>query len=393
MFVRLDEVDKDDDLEMEHRGRIPDDRRSLYAELAANEQVSKSIRENPNLPFVSDWNGENPFVSAFLPQLANVRLDQLGELDAYSHMDADEELTAAIADLHRHRYGEDTVTAARCVAGTGSSAFLTTLLMYQYLAGVREVCYLPPVHSGVAWWIQRLGLGVRRATSEVDFSRSARLTLPRDGGLLWFTDPVWFAGVSVREATIATIAEWQRRTGATVIVDGTFQYMHWGGATAEASEQLDPDRTFRLICPTKVLLLHGFRFAYVIAPEQDAPEFARLHGKLHGPAGLADRRFAHHAIATLRTEEGARPLMTLARDRYHDLVACGAVTPAVTPTTGYFLFARPSVPANRFVGMDITCFGGTGYPGYVRINLLNRAAIDCMLDRATQPRAVTGGLP
>jgi histidinol-phosphate/aromatic aminotransferase/cobyric acid decarboxylase-like protein len=392
MSERLNEFDKDDHLEMEHLGRIPDDRQALYAELAANDYVSRSIRENPDLPFVSDWNGENPYVSTFLPQLADARLDQLGQLEAYSHIDADEELTSAIADLHRYRYGEGTVTAARCVAGAGSSAFLTTLLMYQHLAGVQEVCYLPPVHSGFAWWIRKLGFGVRRVMSEVDFSRSARLTLPREGGLLWFTDPVWFAGVPVREETIATIAEWQRRTGATVIVDGTFQYMHWNGATAEASEQLDPDRTFRLVCPTKVLMLHGFRFAYAIVPEQDATEFARLHGRLHGPAGVTDRRFAHHAIATLRGEEGARPLMALARERYCDLIASGAVTAAVTPTTGYFLFARPSVPANRFIGMDITCFGGTGHPGYVRINLLNRAAMDCVLD-AARPRAVAGGLP
>jgi hypothetical protein len=42
------------------------------------------------------------------------------------------------------------------------------------------------------------------------------------------------------------IAKWQARTGSTVLVDGSFQYMPWNKAVSEASVRLDPSTTIRL---------------------------------------------------------------------------------------------------------------------------------------------------
>ncbi|OLZ46570.1 hypothetical protein BS329_30580 [Amycolatopsis coloradensis] len=337
------------------------------------------MRKDPERTFVSDWNGDHPFTQIFLGEFAQVSISSLGRLGAYSHMDEDPDLAAAIADLHVHRYGEHSVTAHRCVPGAGATSFLTTLLMYQFLDGVRELAYLPPVYYNAGWWIRKLGFTVRRVASDVDFAEDVRLSLPSGRCLLWLTDPVWFAGVPVRRETVNAIAAWQHRTGSTVIVDGTFQYMGWDGASTEATEQLDPDLTYRLVCPTKTLALHGFRFAYTLVPEQHASAFSELHGRLHGAAGLADRRFAHRAIAALSTDDGALPLMNFAHTRYLRLCASDAVPNAIEPFSGYFLFGRPAVPANRFAGMDIACFGGTGHPGFVRINLLNSAAVECLI--------------
>lgn len=364
-----------------------DDREYLYAELAANNRLSETLHNEPNRTFVSDWNGENPFVRQFLDDFADVTISRLGDLEKYSRMDSDSDLAAAVADLHVQRYGEPSVTPTRCVLGAGATGFLTTLLMYQYLNGARELAYLPPIHSGATWWIRKLGFVVRRVATDVDFSPRGELTLPENRCVLWLTDPVWFAGVPIRMETLEAIAAWQRRTGSTIIVDGTFQYMSWDGAGSEATERLDPDLTFRLVCPTKALSLHGFRFAYAIVPEQHSAPFAELHGRLHGPAGLPDRRFAHRAVTTLRSGEGALPLLHLARGSYRELISRRAVTAAVEPKGGYFLFGCPAVARERFMGMDINCFGGTGYPGFVRINLLNKAAIDCLLEMPG--RAVT----
>lgn len=358
----------------------PDDRELLYSELAAHDRLGEVLRMQPDRTFVSDWNGHHPFVRAFLGEFADVPISGLGGLGSYSHMDEDPDLAAAIADLHVRRYREPSVTARRCVPGAGATSFLTTLLMYQFLDGVSELAYLPPVYYNAGWWIRKLGFAVRRVASDVDFAEDVCLTLPSGRCLLWLTDPVWFAGVPVRHETVNAIAAWQHRTGSTVIVDGTFQYMGWDGASPEATEWLDPDLTFRLVCPTKTLALHGFRFAYAIVPEQHASAFAELHGRLHGAAGLTDRRFAHRAVAVLGTDDGALPLMSFARTRYLRLRATGAVPDAIEPFSGYFAFGHPVVAADRIAGMDIACFGGTGHPGFVRINLLNSAAVECLLD-------------
>ncbi len=355
-----------------------DDRELLFSELAAYDRVSDALIERSGSVFVSDWNGDHPFMDEFLGDLGEVPIGRLGSLGTYSRMDEDLELTDAVAELHVRRYGETSVTAGRCVTGAGSTSFLTTLLMYQFLQGVREISYLPPVYYNAGWWIRKLGMGVRRVASNVDFSDDVEMSLPEGRGLLWVTDPVWFAGVPLRDATVDRIADWQRRTGSTVIVDGTFQYMGWEGATKEATDRLDPDLTFRLVCPTKTLAMHGFRFAYAIVPAQHAAPFAELHRRLHGAAGLADRLFARRAVEVLGTHDGALPLMSFARDRYRQLLASGAVTEAVEPESGFFVFGRPSVDATNFVAMDINCFGGKGYPGFVRVNLLNSAAVSLL---------------
>ena len=352
-----------------------DDREFLFSEIAAYDRLVDALIDHPDQVFVSDWNGDHPFMDEFLGDLGDAPIGQWGSLGTYSRMDEDLGLSDAVAELHVRRYGEPDVTARRCVTGAGATSFLTTLLMYQYLQGFREISYLPPVYYNAAWWIRRLGLGVRRVANDIDFSRSVELNLPDEGGLLWVTDPVWFAGLPLRLATVNRIAEWQSRTGATVIVDGTFQYMGWSGATAEATDRLDPDLTFRLVCPTKTLAMHSFRFAYAIVPEQHSAPFTELHKRLHGPAGLADRLFAHRAVEVLDSHSGALPLMDFACARYRQLMSSGAVTKAVEPKTGFFLFGRPSVDASEYLAMDVSCFGGQGYPGFVRVNLLNPAAV------------------
>lgn len=355
-----------------------DDRELLFSELAAHDRLGDDLIERPGSVFVSDWNGDHPFMSEFLGELGEVPIGKLGSLGTYSRMDEDLELSDAVAELHVRTYGEPSVTPARCVTGAGSTSFLTTLLMYQFLEGVREISYLPPVYYNAAWWVRKLGMGVRRVASNVDFADDVELSLPEGRGLLWVTDPVWFAGLPLRDATVDRIAEWQQRTGSTVIVDGTFQYMGWNGASTESTDRLDPDLTFRLVCPTKTLAMHGFRFAYAIVPDRHAAAFTELHKRLHGAAGLVDRLFAHRAVEVMGTDEGALPLMSFARDRCRQLLASGAVTEAVQPESGFFVFGRPSVDPSTYVAMDIDCFGGAGYPGYVRVNLLNPAAISLL---------------
>ncbi|WBP84603.1 hypothetical protein [Kitasatospora cathayae] len=46
---------------------------------------------------------------------------------------------------------------------------------------------------------------------------------------------------------------------------------------------------------------------------------------------------------------------------------------------GFFLFARPRAPLDRFLAMDAEIFELDGHEGHVRINLLNRAGVDALI--------------
>jgi aspartate/methionine/tyrosine aminotransferase len=245
------------------------------------------------------------------------------------------------------------------------------MLLFHASQGMSEIGYLPPMYYNAAWWVRRLGLSVWRAAADIDFAEESALTLPERRTLLWISDPLWFAGVSLRAETIAAVADWQRATGSTVIVDGTFQYMRWSGPTREFTSGLDPDRTFRLVCPTKALALHGFRFAYAIVPESCAADFSEFHIRLHGTSGLVDSKFAHRAVEVLAGPSGAAPLMELAQRRYLNMLHTGKVVDLVRPEGGYFAFVKLATDVDSIVGMDADCFGTSQYRNFLRVNLLN----------------------
>jgi histidinol-phosphate/aromatic aminotransferase/cobyric acid decarboxylase-like protein len=358
---------------------VTDDRNLLYAEIDARDRLSRTVGDHPDRLFVSGSSGENPFAADFLGPLAANRLADVGDFAAYSHLTEDRPLATSVAELHRQRYGESLISDWQIVPGAGAAGFLTTLLMFQHLRGVSEIHYLPPMYYSAAWWVRQLGFGVHRVTPEASFAADPPLALPSGPGLLWITDPLWFAGHRLTEKTITRIAEWQRATGSTVVVDGTFQYMRWDGSFWEPTSRLDPGRTFRLVCPTKALGLHGLRFAYVIAPPRHSADLAELHGRLHGSAGLVDVAFAHRAVEVLRGPSGAAPLLEFARQRYRRLTDQGAIAPAVEPTSGYLAFVRPSRPG-RFVGMGPDCFGIAAMADCLRVNLLDSRVVAALAE-------------
>lgn len=334
------------------------------------------LRNPDSAVFVSDWNGEHPFTARFLGPFLTATIESLGGLSRYSHLEEDYALQEEIQHLHSTRYGEPTRDARCYVPGTGAASFLTTLLFRARQLGIDRLAYLPPVYNSAVYLIKEMGFQVRRAADDVDFAHPS-LDLPETRCVLWLTDPVWFAGRRVRQETIDEIAAWQRRTGSLVFVDGTFQYLHWGPDRTERSIALDPDRTYRLVCPTKALALHGFRFAYLITPAHAAGTVIELHSRLHGAAGIADRTFAHQAIRALR--EGNDPLTEYAEERYRQLIDVGALTEWITPESGFFVFGHPAAPPHTFHGMGPECFGVRGRAGQIRVNVLSDRAVDHLI--------------
>jgi histidinol-phosphate/aromatic aminotransferase/cobyric acid decarboxylase-like protein len=364
-----------------------DDLDQLLSQARAQEVMDERIKADgvhPNsdnganqrddVVFVSDWNGEHPFVPDFLGDFARRTVDSLGPLTRYSHLEEDVSLEGELRQLHRDRYDEPVTDEIGFLPGAGSASFLSTLLFWVRTQGFDRLCYLPPVYNTAIYLIQDMGFRVGKAARDVDFADDPGLRLPAHRCVLWLTDPVWFAGRPVRRETVEEVARWQQRTGSVVIVDGTFQYQQWSGQRREHSADLDPALTYRVVCPTKALAIHGFRFAYGIVPRRNLAEITHLHSRLHGAAGVTDRAFAHRAVAALGTAKGNTELLAYARQRYHELLATNALAEWIEPETGYFVFARPTVAASSLRGMGPECFETRDHPGYLRVNLLSDRA-------------------
>jgi hypothetical protein len=337
--------------------------------------------------FVSDWNGEHPFLASFLGDFASRPVRALGPLNHYARLEEDPTLEAEIRALHADAYGEDLGDAVRFVPGAGAAGFLTTMLWRARGLGFDRLCYLPPVYNNAIYLIRELGFAVHAVAGHVGFGpEPGELDLPGERSALWLTDPLWFAGRRVPAAVIEEVRRWQRATGSVVFVDGTFQYGQWEHGRREWSSALDPALTYRLVCPTKALAVHGFRFAYLQVPAHDHATTGELHARLHGAGGVVDRAFAHRALHALGRGAGNRALIGYAALQYRRLCEAGAVLDPVPPDCSYFAFAEPLAPPGTLRGMGPDCFGVRGRPRHVRVNLLSPTAVDHLLAHAPGSR-------
>lgn len=141
----------------------------------------------------------------------------------------------------------------------------------------------------------------------------------------------------------------------------------------ELSSLLDPGLTIRLVCPTKALALHGYRFSYALVPAALLASLGEAYSMLHGSGsvdGIACGKVAMHEITR---GEITRSLLQTAAQCHTKLRVGGRLSAPWTPGSGYFTFERvaPPVPAAGPSLMDGSFFGQTRYPGYYRINLLS----------------------
>jgi histidinol-phosphate/aromatic aminotransferase/cobyric acid decarboxylase-like protein len=354
---------------------ISNDAAALRSVLEAHDRVGYELDKGDGRIFLSGWNGNHPFVSDMLGDLSERFLSASDRLTEYSHMDEDPDLAERLSELHS-TYGEGMIESSRFVPGAGSSAFLASLLQYARRLGFHEMCYLPPVYYNAVYWMQELGFRIVRVAATAPLSADVELTLPARRTCLWLTDPLWFAGSPLASSYIDQVASWQQASGSTVIVDGTFAYMDWGGPQPARAAQLDPDRTFRLVCPTKALALHGFRFAYAIVPQAEATTFIEFHGRLHGASSLIDRMFAHRAVDVLQSSLPARTLWPYVSDRYVRLAATDVIGRHVPPTSGYFMFGEVQRANEKAVALDSACYEAASHEGYVRVNLIDDAVVE-----------------
>ncbi|HEX4694424.1 aminotransferase class I/II-fold pyridoxal phosphate-dependent enzyme [Sphingomonas sp.] len=319
--------------------------------------------------FLSGWQCINPFAGELLEAVkrrsANV------DYTRYRYFDDEPSLCEGLSALHLARDGHNP-PAVFC--GSGSTSLLYGFVSLLKKRGIARVYYLPPMYFTLHIAFDRFGIETVPVSESQPFERDFAMTLPQEGSsVLFLTDPIWYAGTPIDAHVIERISAWQMRTGSLVFVDGSLQYMPWPTRGAsEATADLDPDLTFRLICPSKQLATHGYRFAYVLLPAAFVQEFAWVYTNIFGPVNVDSIAFAYEAVGAMESGAITAKLMALARSRHAKLRSCGAIDSSFEPTCGYFAFEQVNVELPPdYIRVDGRYFDLTKYATYMKLNLLS----------------------
>jgi hypothetical protein len=321
--------------------------------------------------FLSDWNGTHPFVHDFLgPKL--VSLGREAVAGDYIYLDERPAIKESIIRFHRNVESLE-IHSTNVLAGAGSSSLLTAFALWLSSQGVEKIYYWPPLYHTLHYFLSLLGIEAIALTTKHAFEPGFAFTLPNEKTVLAFCDPIWYAGKHVPESVVTAVSQWQEQTGSLVFVDGSFQYLSWNSRLSESTSVLNPSRTFRVICPTKALAIHSYRFSYLLHPSQYHTDFTFLYESLVGSAGVGNLAFGRRALEVFATKDSNWKLRDFLRNTFAELVKIGALQTRIEPDCGYYVFARPIKNAESIdeqILMDQDFFELTGYPGYGRINLM-----------------------
>ncbi|MGW2177823.1 pyridoxal phosphate-dependent aminotransferase [Streptomyces sp. NPDC001732] len=339
--------------------------------LRLHRELDSTSRTNRSGRFLSGWQTTHPYAGRYLDGTQVVAQDP-GALQSYNFLSDSRPLADAITEFHAKadgvRYGRDAVYVS-----SGSSPLLLGFFLALKEMGVEEVCHVPPVYYSCYYFCDSLGLPVRQVSTDLLHDEAADLDLPEHRSALVLCDPIWVFGTTVHERQIEQIARWQRRTGSVVLVDGTFQYARWDRSSrAEPTSRLEPDLTFRLVCPTKSLAVHGTRFAYLLLPPEFRESIRYACANITGATGAANEHFARRIMEVLDSEESNDALVHHIQAERERLLVSGVIrTEATRPEAGYYTFAvLDDASMKEAIVMDQRFFGLDGFDDHVRVNLL-----------------------
>jgi aspartate/methionine/tyrosine aminotransferase len=318
--------------------------------------------------FLFGWQSINPFADDLLAAVQERA--QGTDYTKYSYMESDRALAGEVLNLHS---GLDGIKpdAVFCAASGGTSV-LFAFSYWLARAGIKEVFYLPPIYFTLLNGLRLFGIHARALSGYHCFEKEFQLHLPPKRTVLILADPIWYAGIPVPEGVIKEVAEWQQKTGSTVFVDGSFQYMRWDNRIDEPTALLDPLKTIRLVSPTKSLVIHGYRFAYALLSEANKETFANSYANISGPSAANNIAFAYEAVRAMRDRRLTEQLMARAASRHANLRRTRRIESPLAPRVGYFVFEKINVPLpEESLRMDGRYFGQPRFPQHARFNLLS----------------------
>jgi histidinol-phosphate/aromatic aminotransferase/cobyric acid decarboxylase-like protein len=158
----------------------------------------------------------------------------------------------------------------------GSTPMISSMVIFAKALGFHEILSVPPLYFNIFKVAELIDIPIRCINQDSKFL-STKLDLPKQRSFLFITDPIWSIGKHHSAKVVSDIKKWQDSTGSLVFVDGSFSYTDWYSTRKfEPTSILNPELTFRLVCPTKALGLNGLRFSYLICPGGYKKELSRV---------------------------------------------------------------------------------------------------------------------
>jgi aspartate/methionine/tyrosine aminotransferase len=338
-----------------------------YPLLQRHRETDKASRVS-GVVFPSGWQTYNPFAGEYL-SAAEV-LENLTDLASYKFLSDDSLLTSSIQAFHR-RMDDREYEASEIFSGPGASSTIAAFMIMLANRGIKSIYYIAPLYYTFYYLADLLNIKLIPAQSDLLTEETVSLKLPKKRTWLLMSDPIWMTGVSLKQRHLERILAWQRETGSHVFIDGTFQYLGWGKTEKrEHSSMLEKSLTFRLVCPTKTLALHGVRFAYLLLPSESREDIRYAASNISGASGSINVMASHIVMKKLNSDQGNTKLLTYIKRRYEYFRGRLFDNEIGQPTSSYYVFARPKISTEKCLLMDQDFFDITAYPEHVRFNLL-----------------------
>jgi aspartate/methionine/tyrosine aminotransferase len=335
--------------------------------LRRHSELAELHHDGDNGRFLSGWQCANPWSNVLVERVRLLR----SHIDSseYHSLNDDTAVQEALLEFHRT---VDRQQPQALFLGEGASSIIFSFCAWLKDAGVTDVFYIRPLYFALHFALRLFGIRARPVSARQAYEAEFTMNLPATTAILLVSDPVWYAGVPLPDKVVDKIVKWQRKTASWIFVDGSFQYMRWDGRPEEATARLDETRTIRVVCPTKALALHGYRFAYATVPASVYTKLVQLYTYIYGSDTAESIALARAAIAEVNDRTIIDSLARLAADRHGDLRRRGIINAAWNPCCGYFVFERINVPVrDEAILMDGSFFEQRRHCDARRVNLLS----------------------
>ncbi len=335
---------------------------------ALYEELAFELDDGDQGHFLSGWQCDNPFVSDLLSAIKerSIHIDHR----KYVYFDDDIELSNGIRNIHTLFDG---VRPQGILCASGSTLLLYSFVTYLKRIGIKRVHYIPPIYFTLHIAFELYGISATPVSAKQPFEKGFSIELPKESGCVVFlTDPVWFTGTQYSADIIEKIVAWQKENSSLVFIDGSLQYLPWNGIVRENTARLDPSYTFRLVCPSKQLAVHGYRFSYLLLPSSHERSMAWTYANIAGPAASDSIAFAYEAMAAISDRVVPNNLMKIVSKRHSYLRTNRIIESDIFPACGYFVFEKiKAALPEGYALVDGKYFALGNYPGYTKINLLS----------------------
>jgi aspartate/methionine/tyrosine aminotransferase len=333
--------------------------------------LDHAIRDDKGKVFLSDWYCYHPYIDRYTNDI-EITKQQKQDYVFYSD---DKELAEMITKMHK-RFDNKEYNINEVLPGDGSTPFIAAFCVWLLKNDIKEVYYVPPMYYTFYYFLEIFKIRAKPVSAKQIYENNVTLNLPDKKSYLILCDPVWYVGQSVKSEYIKQIARWQEKTGSYIFVDGSFQYSQWSDNRYEHTSIFDKEKTFRLICATKFLALHGYRFSYLLLPSRFYEEFLYLYANNIGSTNAYNPIFAKKAISIMLEKDYNKDLTFFIEKIYKSLVSKKTIYTELEPNSGYFIFAKIIKEIDGYHSMSQEYFEQKNYPNYIRINLLGGKNIE-----------------